>query len=99
VLRDALGKISGKALGCEFQTPPGGSGLVNVQYSVNGGDPTCFPQDPAPCDGGSNGWQFAKDASGDDDLSRVVLCGAACDAVKADPTTRVDVVLGCPSVR
>jgi hypothetical protein len=95
VLRDTLGEISGRALGCEFQTPPGGSTMVNVQYSQNGGTPTCFPQDLRPCEGGANGWQFAKDADGNDDLSRVVLCGQACDTVRADPTAMIDVVLGC----
>jgi Mg-chelatase subunit ChlD len=99
VLRDTLGKISGKALGCEFGTPPGGSDLVNVQYSKNGGEPTCFQQDLGPCEGGANGWQFAKDTAGTEDRSRVVLCGAACDTVKADPSTRVDVVLGCQVLR
>lgn len=99
VLRDALGKISGKALGCEFKTPPGGNGLLNVQYSTNNGEPVCFSQDPSPCEGGANGWQFAKDAAGNDDPSRVVLCGAACETVKADPSTKVDVVLGCKSIR
>jgi hypothetical protein len=98
VLQATLGKIGGKALGCEFKTPPGGNGLVNVQFSRAGGEPVCFPQDPAPCEGGSNGWQFAKDPAGNDDTTRVVLCGAACEAVKADPTTRVDVVLGCPVI-
>jgi hypothetical protein len=72
--------------------------MVNVQYSQNGGTPTCFPQDTAPCEGGANGWQFAKDAAGNDDPTRVVLCGAACDAVKSDPTSVVDVVLGCQSI-
>jgi hypothetical protein len=100
VLRDALGQISGKALGCEFRTPLGSTGsLVNVQYSQNGGAPTCFAQDLAACDGGANGWQFAKDSFGNDDPTRVVLCGAACETVKADPTTVVDVVLGCPIVK
>jgi len=100
VLRETLGKISGKALGCEFRTPLGStSSLVNVQYSQNGDAPLCIRQDLAPCDNGANGWQFAKDAVGNDDPSRVVLCGAACDTVKADPTTVVDVVLGCPIVK
>jgi hypothetical protein len=95
VLQDSLGKISGEALGCEFKTPPGGSSLINVQYSQNGGEPQCFAQDNAPCDGGANGWQFAKKDDGSQDLSRVVLCGPACDMVKSDPTTVVDVILGC----
>jgi hypothetical protein len=98
VLRDTLGQISGRGLGCEFATPEGTSHLVNVQYSQGGGTPICFPQDSGPCDGGADGWQYAKDASGNEDTSRVVLCGAACDAVRADPTSVVDVVLGCQSI-
>ncbi len=99
VLAQALGSISGKAIGCEFQTPPGGATtLVNVQYSHAGSDPICFPQDTSPCDNGANGWQFGKDAAGNDDPSRVVLCGAACDTVRADPTASVDVILGCHAI-
>lgn len=95
VLRDTLGEISGEALGCEFQTPSGGSRQINVQYSQSGAPPVCFGYDPAPCDGGADGWQFAKKPDGSDDLARVVLCGPACAAVKQDPTTVVDVILGC----
>jgi len=99
VLKSALGNISGKAVGCVFQTPPGDVQQLNVQYSHAGSDPVCLPQDDAsPCDQGANGWQFAKDPSGNDDTTHVVLCGQACDAVKADPTTVVDVVLGCPII-
>lgn len=98
VLRDTLGKISGEALGCEFQTPLGGSSDANVQYSQNGGAPQCFTHIQGPCDASANGWQFAKLPDGGDDYSRVVLCGAACDTVKADPTTVVDVILGCQSL-
>jgi hypothetical protein len=29
----------------------------------------------------------------------VVLCGRACDLVKSDPTTVVDVILGCQVVQ
>lgn len=94
VLQKTLGQISGEALGCEFQTPRNGSALINVQYSTGGGAPQCFAHDPRPCDN-ADGWQFGKHPDGTDDLSRVVLCGPACDAVKKDPTTVVDVILGC----
>jgi hypothetical protein len=80
--------------------PPGKSDRVNVQWTrAGGGEPSCFRQDPAPCDRGANGWQFAKDAAGDEDRSRVVLCGAACESVKAEPAAKVDIVLGCDVVR
>jgi hypothetical protein len=94
VLRTTLGQISGQARGCEFQSP-GGSSMINVQVSSNGGAPQCFNMDPKPCDGGANGWQFPKLNDGTPDTSRVVLCGPACDMIKQDPTSVVDVILGC----
>lgn len=99
VLKDTLGKIGGKALGCEFQAPSDGRGLVNVQMSQKGGAPVCMPQLAGACDGTGSGWQFAKTAAGATDETRVVLCGAACDQATADPTTVVDVILGCDSIR
>jgi hypothetical protein len=95
VLRSTLGQISGQARGCEFQTPGGGSSMLNVQVSSHGGSPMCFNMDPRPCDGGANGWQFPKASDGTPDTSRVVLCGPACDMIKQDPTSIVDVILGC----
>ncbi|MFI5309020.1 MAG: hypothetical protein ACHQ53_16820, partial [Polyangiales bacterium] len=102
-LSSALDAISGAALSCEFPVPQipdrAPSKNVNVQYRPGGtGDPVCLAFDERPCAGGANGWQFAKDAAGQDDLSRVVLCGAACDTVKNDPQIRVDVVLGCQAL-
>jgi hypothetical protein len=98
VLREALGEVSGQALGCEFATPDGVSTRVNVQYRL-GGDaaPTCLTQ-AASCDAMADGWQFGKLADGSDDLSKVVLCGAACDRVKDNPEISVDVILGCAPV-
>ncbi len=102
-LSAALDAISGAALSCEFPVPQvpdrAPSKNVNVQYRPGGdGDPVCLAYDERPCDGGADGWQFAKDAAGQDDLSRVVLCGTACDTVKSDPHVRVDVVLGCQAL-
>jgi len=79
VLRDALGQISGKAVSCEFAVPARASGNINVQYTKSGGDPICFAEDTRPCDGGADGWQFAKDLAGNPDPTHVVLCGPACD--------------------
>src|SRR5262249_51905075 len=101
-LASALGSVSGAALGCEFSVPNTNSavtpGSVNVQYRPEQGEPVCFPYDPAACSGGSNGWQFAKRADGSDDLSRVVICGRACDQVRSDSMARVDVILGCETI-
>jgi von Willebrand factor type A domain len=100
----ALSNISGAALACEFAVPDTGTPVtpneVNVQYSAEGkAAPICLPKDASkPCDGGANGWQFKKDASGNDDLTRVVLCGSACDTLRKDPAGRVDVIRGCQSL-
>jgi len=96
----ALDSIRGSALGCEFPVPqPAGAAPtrnVNVQYRPGGsGEPVCVGFDEAPCDSQSQGFQFAKNPDGTEDLSKVVLCGSACDLVRNDPAIQVDVVLGC----
>jgi hypothetical protein len=101
-LAGALSSVSGAALGCEFAVPSTSvavtPGSVNVQYRSDTGEAQCFPYDPAPCSNGANGWQFAKRGDGSDDLSRVVICGSACDQVRNDSMARVDVILGCETI-
>ena len=95
VLRRALGEVSGQALACEFPTPAGArQGAVNVQMSTSSSAPACIVHDPSPC-AAANGWQFAQLPDGTPDLSRVVLCGSPCEQLKADPSTVVDLILGC----
>lgn len=96
VLQKTLGQISGAARGCEFKTPTGAGPMLNVQVSLNGEAPSCLARDNAPCDGGANGWQFPMGQNGAPDMSRVVLCGDACQMVKDNPASVVDVILGCP---
>ncbi|MDB4986620.1 MAG: uncharacterized protein JWN04_1798, partial [Myxococcaceae bacterium] len=101
-LSAALGTVSTAAQGCEFSVPPGGQVTgpsdVNVQYTPGaGGAAQCFGYDARDCDTTSTGWQFGSGASGPD-YSKVILCGSACDAIKADPTARVDVLLGCSGI-
>jgi hypothetical protein len=95
VLKTTLGEVSGQAVTCEYQTPAGSGGAANVQLSKGGGAPMCLPHDDQPC-GTANGWQFPKAADGSPDYGRVLLCGSACDAVKKDPSSIVDILLGCP---
>lgn len=99
-LSQALDEISGSAIGCQFAVPQPAdrpeSRNVNVQYRPGGtGDPICLALDNGPCDAGADGFQFAKNTDGTDDLSKVVLCGSACATIQADPDVQVDVVLGC----
>lgn len=99
VLGEALSDISGQALTCEFPTPEGATReLINVQVATGDEAPTCLALDERPCDEGAEGFQFAKLPDGSDDLSRVRLCGAACEQVQRVPGTRVDVILGCDYV-
>jgi hypothetical protein len=103
-LASALKSISGSALSCQFSVPTAldasGSANVNVQFTAgSGGSPACIARDDAKaCESGANGWQFAKQPDGKDDLTKVVLCGSACDMVKKDPGARVDVLVGCQSI-
>ncbi|HKP58308.1 MAG TPA: vWA domain-containing protein [Polyangiales bacterium] len=102
-LSDALGQISGAALGCEFKVPDTVEAvtkdMVNVQYQpANSPSAECFAFDERACEGQANGWQFAKKPDGTPDLSRVVLCGEACNKVRSDSGARVDVVLGCATI-
>jgi len=102
-LSDALAAISGAAVGCDFAVPATqgtvDAGSVNVQYTpAAGGAPVCFKYDEKPCAAGADGWQFAIKADGTQDRSHVVICGAACDQVRADPSARVDVLLGCETI-
>lgn len=103
-LSTALGTVSSAVQDCAYAVPPT-KGVnpndVNVQYTPgSGGTPICFQQEAkgAPCDDSGEGWQFAKDASGAEDTSKVVLCGKACEAVKKDVKARVDVLVGCAPI-
>ena len=42
--------------------------------------------------------EIAQKPNGDIDLSKVVLCGDACEAVESDPNARVEILIGCRSI-
>jgi hypothetical protein len=104
-LSAALGTVSTAAQGCEFAVPASSGSAssaadVNVQYTASsGGNPICFSNDTKDCDSGSDGWQFATGSDGNVDYTKVVLCGAACDAIKKDPAARVDILVGCSPIQ
>lgn len=97
-LESALGDIGG-SVGCSFAVS--GSGTINVQYKLSGdAEPRCLVRDDAlPCDGGAQGWQFAKKADGTDDPAQVVVCGTACTDIESDEAAQVDVVLNCETLK
>lgn len=74
--------------------PPAGEMLdparVNVAHVSSTGTTTDFVKDESkPCKEGANGWQY--NAS----KTKILLCGDACKAARADAGGRVDVVFGC----
>jgi hypothetical protein len=99
-LAGALSTITGKTIACELPVPQPDKGAidlnaVNVIYTPGSGaaNAKIVPQDTAhPCDSGADGWQYSADNT------KIRLCGAICDTVRADSGGRVDVALGCPVV-
>ncbi len=82
-------------LSCEYvPTPPAGKTLdpnkVNVNFTPSGGTSKPILQDNnKPCDQGADGWQW------DPSKTKILLCGATCDTVKADENGQIDLEFGC----
>lgn len=96
-LRSALEEIAARVRSCEYPipTPPAGQALdpdlVNVLYTPDGGEAQTIARDASASDC-SEGWQYSADGAS------IVLCGAACERVRADPTGAVEVLFGCETV-
>jgi hypothetical protein len=92
-----IGKTVASSVACELSipTPTNGDTLdpdrINVKVSsADGKTTTDILQDKsADCADGANGWQYSADGT------KVLLCGDACDAVRADPSNKVDIEFGC----
>lgn len=92
----ALETISGTALTCEVDVPSAvGEEIdydkVNVTFSPSMGSDAPVLQDNQPCDV-ANGWQYTVDKK------KIQLCGASCDAVRADPGASLTIELGCATM-
>lgn len=94
--QNALAKVRGKALPCEYELPSKVSGgeidtnLVNVLYTPSaGGNAATIPQN-TDCVGGA-GWYY------DNPLmpAKIQLCPATCSTVRADYGAAIDILLGC----
>ena len=96
-LGDALDEISMRLRSCEYPipAPPSGQKLdprrVNVLYTPSDGDTETVARDPTAgaC---KAGWQYAPDGTS------IVLCGSACDRVRSDPASTVQILFGCQTV-
>lgn len=96
-LADALERISTEVLSCVFDVPEPGPGdppvdlaKVNVKWTDSDGNEEYILQDGSDCSDSSNqGWQYQ------DNNTKIVLCGQACEDVKNDPGGSVEIELGC----
>jgi hypothetical protein len=95
--RNALAKVRGDLLPCEYAIPVevlnGDVQIteVNVKIGLEGAEPEIVPQNP-DCDG--PGWYYDNPAT----PTQILLCPATCDAVSTDPNATIRVALGCATV-
>jgi len=79
---------------CAYSIPPPPAGqsldfnAVNVRITTGSGDEINVGKDD-PSDSACDGWQYSPD------MTQVILCGDACDAVQNDAGASLDVLFGC----
>jgi hypothetical protein len=97
-LSQAMNQIRGNALPCDYALPKNTTDpkKVNVDFTPKGGATTrlLYVTDASGCDPVNGGWYYDNAAM----PSRIIVCGATCDAFKKDPSGQVDIVLGCGTV-
>ena len=96
--KDALAKVRGDALPCDYAVPPQVVGgqfevtEVNVVITYSGKEPDFLPQ-VQDC-GDQEGWKY-------DDPSkpnRIVLCPASCQKLNKDFGAKIEIALGCETI-
>jgi hypothetical protein len=96
-LLDAMNQVARSATDCTFKlpVPPAGQTLdptrVQVEVTSSTGGRTTVPEVSEASCGQSPGWYY-------DNVSRpgkVIFCPSSCEALKADPIARVEVVIAC----
>jgi hypothetical protein len=99
-LLDALAKVRGQALPCDFALPQG-DGVdplhVNVQRSTGGRAPLMLVNvgGKAGCDGADRlAWYYDDPAH----PTRIALCPRTCSDAAGDPSARIEIVVGCATV-
>jgi hypothetical protein len=98
-LNEALAKIRGQALPCEFMIPPGNGnidfGKVNVTLETGGQEQTVpYVEGAARCDPMRGGWYYDV-APGAGTPTRILVCPASCERFKAETDPKVNLVFGC----
>lgn len=95
--RDALSKVRGDAVPCDYEIPPtllsGEVAItdVNIEISFSGQPALVLPQDPTCA---AEGWRFDDSNS----PTAITLCDTTCDQLKADTGASIEVLLGCTTV-
>jgi hypothetical protein len=92
-LAEGLAAVAGRIAACEYAVPeaPDGKtlnfGKVNIIYTKGDGTKQTLAHDGT--DMCTSGWVYRENNT------KVLLCGAECEAVKADPGAKIDLLLGC----
>jgi hypothetical protein len=96
--KDALVKVRGEALPCDYDIPPKVADgefevtSVNVVLTFSGKDPAFLPQ-VKTC-GAKGGWHYDDPAN----PKRIVLCPATCQALHSDFNAKIEIALGCDTI-
>ncbi|HEX3694286.1 MAG TPA: hypothetical protein VH374_02760 [Polyangia bacterium] len=102
-LLTALNQIRTDALPCDYQIPTDAAGAidygqVNVHFSGTGGEKDIpYGGSAAQCDPTRGGWYYDVDPK-TAIPTRVITCGATCDAFKADSRGKVELRFGCKTI-
>ncbi len=99
---DALAKIRGTSLACEYVVPTGTGvdyGKVNVLVTVGGSSATIpYVGSKAKCDAKTGGWYYdIPPESGTP--TKILTCDATCSALSLDSGGKIDIQVGCATVR
>jgi hypothetical protein len=97
---DALNKIRGTALGCQYSIPaPTTGGMtnfseVNVQFTTSSGQKEVFPQvtGKSACPASGNAWYYDNPTT----PTQIILCTSSCGSVSAGG--ELDVLTGCQTI-
>jgi hypothetical protein len=103
---NALHQIQGQTLACEYEMPaaPNGQtldyGKVNVEYTPPGAAmPTTifYVAKAGSCDPNNGGWYYDKDPQSGATPTKIEMCPATCDKLKAGGG-QVDIEVGCETI-
>jgi hypothetical protein len=103
-LLGALKQIRERSVACAYNIPRPQKGAidfgkVNVRTTTQAGaaEPA-YVTSAGQCKPDKGGWYYDPAPSATATPSRLVLCPATCDGLRADPGARVDLVFGCTTI-